>query len=254
MSASRIAPQSDAPGQQQMAGLEAEERDARARLDRDAAHLAGLAVETGGHVDREHPPAGAGEGIDPLDDRSRGAVDVAREACAKQGVDHAIGAGRDRCPRRRGPGLDSARPRAPDRLSALRAGRGARARPRSRACAKRRAATKPSPPLPPGPQRTTIRPRDFASRAASSATARPARSMSAMPGVPAAMAKRSASPISAGVRVPGASEDRAWLARVLAARLAARKRAKTRFPSPEILLYRPPALIPDSSAGRAFDC
>ena len=30
--------------------------------------------------------------------------------------------------------------------------------------------------------------------------------------------------------------------------------AKTRFPSPGILLYPRPALIPDSSAGRAFDC
>ena len=62
---------------------------------------------------------------------------------------------------------------------------------------------KPSPPLPPGPQRMAIRPRDLASRAASSATASPARSMSTMPGVPAEIAKRSALLISAGVRSSG---------------------------------------------------
>ena len=87
-------PAEHAPRQQQMAGLEAEEGDARARLDRDAAHLAGLAVEAGGDVDRKHAPAGAGESIDALDDRFRRAIDVAREAGAEQGVDHAIGAGR----------------------------------------------------------------------------------------------------------------------------------------------------------------
>ena len=38
------------------------------------------------------------------------------------------------------------------------------------------------------------------SRPTASATALPARSIRSMPGVPAAMAKRSASPISAGVR------------------------------------------------------
>ncbi len=75
-----------------MAGLEPEEGDARARLDRDAAHLARSPIDAGGDVDREHAPAGAGERIDALDDRFRFAVDVAREAGAEQGVDHTSGA------------------------------------------------------------------------------------------------------------------------------------------------------------------
>ncbi len=73
-----------------MAGLEAKEGDARRSLDRDAAHLAGRAVQPRRHVDREHRAAAPGEGVDPLDDRPRLAVDVAREACAEEGVDHAI--------------------------------------------------------------------------------------------------------------------------------------------------------------------
>ena len=78
--------------QQQVARLQAEEGDARARLDRDAANLAARAVDARGDVDCKHPPAGAGERIDALDDRFRLALDVAREASAEQGVDHAIGA------------------------------------------------------------------------------------------------------------------------------------------------------------------
>ena len=91
-------PAEHAPRQQQVARFEAEEGDARARLDRDAANLAGLAVETGGNVDRDHAPAGAGESIDALDDRFRDALDVAREPGAEQSVDDAIGAaGIDGC-------------------------------------------------------------------------------------------------------------------------------------------------------------
>ena len=60
-----------AAGHEQVPGLEPEESDARARLDRDAAHLAGSSVDAGGDVDREHAPAGAGESIDALDDRFR---------------------------------------------------------------------------------------------------------------------------------------------------------------------------------------
>ena len=77
-----------------MPGLEAKESDARARLDRDAAHLAGSSVDAGGDVDREHAPAGASETIDALDDRFRNAIDVAPEAGPEQGVDDASGAGR----------------------------------------------------------------------------------------------------------------------------------------------------------------
>ena len=64
---------------------------------RDAANLAGLAVDAGRNVDRDHPPAGAGESIDALDDRFGDALDVAREPGAEQGVDHAIGAARIDC-------------------------------------------------------------------------------------------------------------------------------------------------------------
>ena len=62
-----------------------------------------------------------------------------------------------------------------------------------------RAATKPSPPLLPGPQRTATEKRAPPSSAAAAATARPAASISAKPGVPALMARRSARPISSVV-------------------------------------------------------
>ena len=54
MSASARRAAQRAARQQQMAGLEAEESDAGARLDRRAAHRAGFAVDAGGHVDAEH--------------------------------------------------------------------------------------------------------------------------------------------------------------------------------------------------------
>ncbi len=60
-----------------------------------------------------------------------------------------------------------------------------------------RAATNPSPPLLPGPQRITTGRRDQR-RATVSATARPAFSISALPDTPPAIVSRSASPISAG--------------------------------------------------------
>ena len=68
--------------------------------------------------------------------------------------------------------------------------------PRSRS---KRAATNPSPPLLPGPQSTEIRPAAGVMPAATSATARPAFSMSTTPGVPASIASRSACPISSVV-------------------------------------------------------
>ena len=78
--------------QQQVARLQAEEGDARMRLDRDAANLAGSPVDARGDVDCKHPPAGAGESIDALDDRFRLALDVAREPGPELSVDDAIGA------------------------------------------------------------------------------------------------------------------------------------------------------------------
>ena len=77
-----------------MARLQPEERHAGARLDRDPAHPAGLAVDAGGDVDRDHRPAAARERIDALDDRLRFAVDVARKPRPEQRVDHAIRAAR----------------------------------------------------------------------------------------------------------------------------------------------------------------
>ena len=68
-------------------------------------------------------------------------------------------------------------------------------------CSRRsRAATKPSPPLLPGPHTTAIAaPARGASAAAASATARPAFSISVSPGTPCAMARASARPISCAV-------------------------------------------------------
>ena len=80
------------PRQQEMAGLQAKEGHARGRLDRDAANLAGFAIDPGRNVDGEHASAGASEAVDALDDRFRFAVDVAGEPGPEQRVDHAVGA------------------------------------------------------------------------------------------------------------------------------------------------------------------
>ena len=74
-----------------------------------------------------------------------------------------------------------------------------------------------------------------------------------MPGVPAEIAKRSALLISAGVRSSGNAMGSRMEAKVRAAR-ARRKGAKNALPiAPDSAISRP-TLIPDSSAGRAFDC
>src|SRR5262245_12106730 len=65
-----------------------------------------------------------------------------------------------------------------------------------------RAATKPSPPLLPGPATTTTRAPGGWRVATASATARPACSIRVRPGVPAAIVRRSASAISAGTTSP----------------------------------------------------
>ena len=97
MSASRIAPASVRPGSRRWPGFEPKEGHARAGFDRDAANLAGFPVDSGGNVDREHAAPCPPEGVDPLDDRLRFAVDVARKTGAEQGVDHAIGSGKGDC-------------------------------------------------------------------------------------------------------------------------------------------------------------
>ena len=76
-----------------MAGFQAEEGDSGSRLDRGPADLAARAVEARGHVDGDHAPAGPGEDVDPLDDRPRLPLDVARQPRAKDRVDDAVGVG-----------------------------------------------------------------------------------------------------------------------------------------------------------------
>src|SRR5262249_18567144 len=63
----------------------------------------------------------------------------------------------------------------------------------------KRAATKPSPPLLPGPATTATRTPGGWRAATVSATERPAFSISSMPATPPAIVRRSASAISAGV-------------------------------------------------------
>ena len=81
-----------APRQQQVPGLEPEEGDAGARLDRRAANLAGSPIDARGDVDGEHAPAGVREGVDALDDRLRFALHLAGESGPEQRVDHAVSA------------------------------------------------------------------------------------------------------------------------------------------------------------------
>ena len=211
-----------------MAGLQAEEGDARARLDRDAAHFAGRAVEAGGDVDREDRPAG-----------SRESVDAPMIAAASPSMSRASPrrtARRSRNPRPprstrppAGPGPRSARRRAPGRRAAPRAAeqaeldRGSPAREQPRrdeavAAVAARPAQDDDPPARPG---TAAPPRR--------ATARPARSMSTMPGVPPAIGEAVGHRHLGGGQEFGAARDRAWAGE--GARPSPRKREKL-FPSP----------------------
>ena len=97
-------------------------------------------------------------------------------------------AGGQRRRRRRRSGRASGRGRWRRRRAAAPGRRGARRVTARPAAASRRAATKPSPPLLPGPATTSTGP-SGTSAAAASATARPAASISVMPGMPAAMAR-----------------------------------------------------------------
>ena len=93
MSASRIAPASVRPGSSRWPGLSRKKVTLALASTAAPTNLAGFPVDSGGNVDREHTAPGALEGVDPLDDRFRFAVDVAREPRAEQSVDHAIGLG-----------------------------------------------------------------------------------------------------------------------------------------------------------------
>ena len=164
--------------------------------------------------------------IEALHRRARRPVEIAREARAEQRVDREIGGiERDGLERRDRAVPGRARPK-PRRRAAP------RRRPSSPSWTKNplafssRAATKPSPPLLPGPHKTAMRPWRGASRLASSATAAPACSISSRPGVPPAIVRRSASPISALVSSSGADIIRRHAKALPAARAALPKLTK----------------------------
>ena len=158
MSARRIAPQSDRPGSSRWPGLRRKKVTLAVASTATPRTLPVAPSTPEGTSTASTAPPARGEGVDPLDDRPRLAVDVAREPCAEERVDHAVGAVESRVAARRGPAPRSERRRSaasppsasrrPRRPSSTRKPRRARSR----------AATKPSPPLLPGPQRTTIRP------------------------------------------------------------------------------------------------
>ena len=235
-----------------MTRLQPKEGDGRRRLDRRAADFSVSPVEAGGNVDRDDRATRAGEGVDGFDDRPRLAVDVARKARPEDGVDDSVRLGKiDACGGRASPANREAAIAASPRNASRRPRRpSSTAKPHS---ARRRATTKPSPPLLPGPQRTTIRPPDRTTRAASSATARPAASISTIPGVPPAIVD------AVGLAHLGGGQE---LRQVHGSGMPARWRGprpaasdKNDYASRQILLYRAPRrLVPDSSAGRAFDC
>ena len=208
-------------GKQEMAGLEAEKGDARARLHRRAAHFARLAVEAGGHIDAEDGLAGAREGVDRLDARKRDTVDVARQARAEDRVDHEIRIGESECLRARD-----------ILIVARRRQRGVAAQisfftEQSEAHAiaargKQAAGDEAVAAVTARPAENRDSARLGAIRTASSATAAPARSISVMPATPAAIVKRSLSAISAGVKssgfLRGSSMTRWWRQGPLVAR------------------------------------
>ena len=175
------------------------------------------------------PPRRGAPGVDAFDQLARRAVEIAVEPGAEQGVDHDGYAFEARARRRR----HGTRPAAcGERGVALQFRPVAQKREAtSLPCSCRsRAAMKPSPPLLPGPHRTRMRPPPApCSRRAASATARPAASMRSAPGVPAAIVRRSASPIWATVNTSKGLGDRVRAHCVIVCeRAPIRKRAGTR--------------------------
>ena len=193
--------------------------------------------------------------------RERRAVEIARQPGAEQGVDDEVGGveidrlgGRDRPAQRAA--ASAASPRSAARSPS---------RPSSTAIAARAQQPRGDEAVAAVAARPAERRRRGralgAMRAASSATAAPARSISAMPGVaagdgqPVGLAHLgrgqqfgTAAGIEHGAIV--APRPRRGKARPTG------RRENWRFPSRDFLLYRAPrsGLIPDSSAGRAFDC
>ena len=91
MSASRIAPARARPGSRRWPGFSRKKVTLALASTASPTNPAGFPIDSGGNVDREHAAACMAEGVDPLDDRLRFAIDVAREPRAEQSVDHAVG-------------------------------------------------------------------------------------------------------------------------------------------------------------------
>ena len=85
------------PGQEKMAGLEAEERHRGGCANRGPPHLAGCAVDAARHVDRDNWQT---RGIQGLDQLRELALDGPRKAGAKQRINDDVGPGEDSRPER----------------------------------------------------------------------------------------------------------------------------------------------------------
>src|SRR5262245_57425175 len=168
-----------------MADLAAEKRYRLSGRDGDAHYSAGRAVDPARQIDRIDRRCGAYG----LDHGTRRALDGPVEASTEQGVDDNV---RPHQPRQR----CAATAASPLSRSASPTKRIRTRYPRS---PRMRAATKPSPPLLPGPATIAIRRPGGCRAATASATARPALSIRSIPAIPLAMLRRSASAISAVV-------------------------------------------------------
>ena len=193
----------DAARQQQVPRLAAKKCDGACGDYSGATDLPAGAVDAGGNIHGEDWPFGSPRPfIDTQDQSLSLPIEIAAKARAEERVDRESGRieikfldGEDLA----GPILGGKRGVA---LQAVARAKQSELDGKSRR-ASRRAATKPSPPLLPGPQKTAMRPWRGTSRVASRATAAPACSISTEPGVPPAMVSRSASVISALVKSSG---------------------------------------------------
>ena len=183
MSARRTSPHSVRPGSSRWPGFRRKKVTVRVACTTGPATVPVRAVQAARHVDGDDRPAA---GVDGGHHVGRDALQRPRQAGAEQGVDDDVGIGHEG--RRRAASMAApqrVRHRggvALQRIARRPAGPGA---PGSPSRASSRAATKPSPPLLPGPQATaTAAPGGPASSAAASATARPAFSISVSPGTP----------------------------------------------------------------------
>ena len=176
---STISPQWPRPGSSRWPGFLRKKVTVSRRLRCDPAHLAARPVDPARDIDRDHRQPAL---VERLDDRPRGPLDRARQPGAEDAVDdEGRTVERRRAPAARpAPGQRAAASAASPR-NAARPAEQRHAAPASRARPARRAATKPSPPLFPGPHRTTTG-RGDQRRETASATPRPAFSISAHAG------------------------------------------------------------------------